>query len=61
MNEEKDLQQKELEQVTGGEEKNANGGYFRCTNPDCPVHYRRLSFAPENCLDCGWPMEYVHF
>ena len=53
-----ELNSKEMQQVNGGEER-SNGGYFRCTNPDCPVHYRRLSFAPEECLDCGSPMEFV--
>ena len=55
-----ELNSKEMQQVNGGEER-SNGGYFRCTNPDCPVHYRRLSFAPEECPDCGSPMEYVRF
>ena len=50
----------EMKKVNGGEERYKKG-YFRCTNPNCPVHYRKLDCAPDYCLDCGFPMEWVQY
>lgn len=50
----------EIKKVNGGKDSYKKG-YFRCTNPNCPVHYRKLDCAPDLCLDCSFPMEWIQY
>lgn len=59
MNEEKDLQKKELEQVIGGGGNDSFGGYCYCPNPKCSNHNMKYHAYPENCLLCGAEMVWV--
>lgn len=58
MSEEKNLQNRELEQVSGGEEK--FGGYCYCPNPNCWNHKQKYHAYPEHCLSCGAKMVWVN-
>ena len=59
MNEEKNLQIEELEQVSGGGGDENGMAYCYCPNPKCPNHNMKYHAYPENCLKCGAEMVWV--